>query len=448
MKIRILHIASFMFSLGKGKGILGVTAYHRWSTEGSVQVFVVPNVNIFDGVVHVERNSLNQIGMQGVVWEMPSVLRRLCHDALSMSGLKYAPVKLLWYSYYSFASLINGCRAVKRFGPVGCIYAHTNWSVLPAFILSRLLRVPCIYRVYGIHNYETGIRGGSLSMILKPDLLVLKIPCDGFVISNDGTLGDKVCKRFKISKHRILFAYDGVLKEPSTLPSMNLLERTRLGSTSCVLFYAGRLVPWKRVDRLLKLLRAILDRGRTDVVLVIAGDGVERASLEAMARKLGVFDNTVFLGAIPSEDVSQYTRQATMYVSLQDLTNVSNSVLEAMALGTCVVVGNTGGTATLVEHLRNGVLVNPEDYQGTSEVVIYLLQHDTRRKAIGMRAQEYTELHVLSWQERMRQEFDWLKNSILSTQSSDCRPNMSEKISQTFIPGNENAVPHCDSISD
>ena len=97
-KVRILHIASFMSSLGWGKGILGVRAYHMWTKEGSAQVFVVPNVNIFDDVVQMERNALTQSGMQGLVWEIPSALRRLCHSALSMSGSKYVPTKLLWYA--------------------------------------------------------------------------------------------------------------------------------------------------------------------------------------------------------------------------------------------------------------------------------------------------------------------------------------------------------------
>src|SRR3990172_215522 len=65
-----------------------------------------------------------------------------------------------------------------------------------------------------------------------------------------------------------------------------------------VLLTASRLAAWKRVDRAIAALPQIV-RSVPNALLLAVGDGEERASLERLARELGVANSVRFAGAVP-----------------------------------------------------------------------------------------------------------------------------------------------------
>ena len=116
------------------------------------------------------------------------------------------------------------------------------------------------------------------------------------------------------------------------------------GNQGLVIGYAGGLVPEKGVDLLLQAV-AGLDIG--DWVLVIAGEGSEKARLQVLAEELGIAGRVSFLGRFPS------TQMVDFYRSLHVLVVPSRTrpnwkeqfgrvLVEAMACGV-VVVGSDSG---------------------------------------------------------------------------------------------------------
>lgn len=52
-----------------------------------------------------------------------------------------------------------------------------------------------------------------------------------------------------------------------------------------------------------------------NAVLLIVGDGPERAALEQQAQSLGVADRVIFVGAVPPAEVPRYYALGDVFVS-------------------------------------------------------------------------------------------------------------------------------------
>ena len=106
------------------------------------------------------------------------------------------------------------------------------------------------------------------------------------------------------------------------------------------LLVVSRLVAYKRVDAAI----AALDRLPARYVLDVVGDGPERGRLEHLASTLGVAGRVRFLGGgLPDGRIHQLLRRADVYLNLSEAEAFSLVVLEALAVGTPVVVGDAPG---------------------------------------------------------------------------------------------------------
>lgn len=101
--------------------------------------------------------------------------------------------------------------------------------------------------------------------------------------------------------------------------------------------------------------------------LWIAGDGEEKAELEALAKECGVSEKVKFFGAVPHEELRKYYGLADVFCLPSQNEGMSNTVLEALAAGLPIVATVTGGTEELIRDGENGLFVaqqSPEDLAG------------------------------------------------------------------------------------
>ena len=115
-----------------------------------------------------------------------------------------------------------------------------------------------------------------------------------------------------------------------------------------VLAFAGRLTAQKNLDLAFEAVG--------DTRLLVAGDGPERARLEAKAGA-----NVTFLGALPRARTLGVLAAADGSVLSSDWENFPHGVVESLAVGTPVVATRTGGVAEIVRDGENGLLVDPGD---------------------------------------------------------------------------------------
>jgi glycosyltransferase involved in cell wall biosynthesis len=118
----------------------------------------------------------------------------------------------------------------------------------------------------------------------------------------------------------------------------------------------GRLVPWKRVDRVIEALMACPTLG-----LVIVGDGSEHKRLEGLANTLNVADRVYFAGQVSQAETIGFMAACDLFVLNSTYEGLPHVVLEAMSLGLPVVATAVGGTPEVVCDGDNGRLIAPID---------------------------------------------------------------------------------------
>jgi glycosyltransferase involved in cell wall biosynthesis len=123
--------------------------------------------------------------------------------------------------------------------------------------------------------------------------------------------------------------------------------------------FVGRLGREKGVHVLLEAWR---QWGRAAPRLEIAGDGPERASLEARARGAGLGDRVSFLGQVSHVEVEQRLRLSKLLIvpSLCYET-FSLVVREAFAAGVAVAASRLESLSSILEDGRTGLLFKPGD---------------------------------------------------------------------------------------
>ena len=133
-----------------------------------------------------------------------------------------------------------------------------------------------------------------------------------------------------------------------------------------------RLNRQKNIPLLLEAF-ALLRREHPDYTLRIYGRGEERDNLIVLAKEMGLEGAACFEDFAP--DVHQRIRDAAMYVCSSDFEGLSNSMLEALAIGLpCVCTDCEGGGARMmIRDHRNGILTPIGDiqalYRGMKEVI-------------------------------------------------------------------------------
>lgn len=137
----------------------------------------------------------------------------------------------------------------------------------------------------------------------------------------------------------------------------------------------GQLVPWKRHDLLLEAARLVRGQAPEARFVLVGGEppGAEgrRATLEALARRLGVLDAVQFTGYRP--DAADIINAADVLAHAASAEPLGRVILESMALGTPVVAPRAAGPAELIEHEDSGLLVAPDDAGALAAGILRML---------------------------------------------------------------------------
>ena len=103
--------------------------------------------------------------------------------------------------------------------------------------------------------------------------------------------------------------------------------------------------------------------------LLIAGEGAERASLEALARRLGVADRVRLLGPLPHHELATLYSAADLSVLASSREGWANVLLESMACGTPVVASPIPGNPEVVQRPEAGLIARARTAAGIAEAV-------------------------------------------------------------------------------
>lgn len=172
--------------------------------------------------------------------------------------------------------------------------------------------------------------------------------------------------------------------EPFLRADGKALRREQGWQDDTVLISIGRLAPEKNWDTLLQgFARAAADRPNLRLVLI--GDGPAREGLQQLAAELGVAERVTFTGAVPFEKIPSYLKAADVFTFASVTETQGLATIEAMAAGLPVVAVDGSGTRDIVEHGKQGYLVD-NDPVALAQGIEKMLADPQRIKRFGNRA--------------------------------------------------------------
>jgi glycosyltransferase involved in cell wall biosynthesis len=145
---------------------------------------------------------------------------------------------------------------------------------------------------------------------------------------------------------------------------------------------AGWLIQRKRFDIFLRTA-ARIRAAVPEAVFVIAGDGPERGSLEALATEVGVAPAVRWLGW--RRDLAPVYAALDVLLFNSDWDAFPTTPLEAMSYGLPVVASSIhGGLAEAISERRFGVLLPTHDEAALAAAVTALLQEPVAARQLGL----------------------------------------------------------------
>jgi glycosyltransferase involved in cell wall biosynthesis len=118
-----------------------------------------------------------------------------------------------------------------------------------------------------------------------------------------------------------------------------------------------------------------------EATFVLAGDGPDRAKLEALACDLGLTDRVLFLGH--RHDVPDLLASCDLFVLPSLFEGHPLSILEAMAAGRPVIATAIGGTDEAVIQCQTGLLIPPADSAALASAITVVLNDPALARRLG-----------------------------------------------------------------
>ena len=408
-----------MWPMGPKQGMPSIAAFHRELAKNGVKVTFI-YVGRGDQRAQAEADAENIEVLYGRSW-----------DFIPKKGLfgkviaKFLSVPL-WVASAIVAALPVVARAKRRNERL-VIYGHTAPGSIAASIIGFLLRVPNVSRFYGtLTPFKLGVseqypvgRVQRWVNVLKQwdEILALKLPADRYVITDDGTLGDRLFMQIRGSRDRLLFLRNGI-----DIPWEEWLRRPRETALFDQLFSqrrptvisAGRLIPWKRMDRIISIADELVNRRGVGVNFLILGTGELRERLEREICDRGLTDFVKVKTDVPHADMPRYLIAADVVLLMQDYTNLSNTLLEALALERPIVALDVGGTSSVVTNGVNGVLVSLSNWrEEASAAIIRLIEDEEYRERLRKGCRAWKCEHAYTWEKRIRWDLELIRELTL-----------------------------------
>ena len=221
------------------------------------------------------------------------------------------------------------------------------------YVESVLVGVPIVQKIVGDWAWERSQNNGWIALDVEtfqrarvpPKALAVRAlrtvvtRRSRFVIVPSRYLAGLV-RCWRISEARIRIV-------PNAAPPLTLATRARRPRA----LFAGRLVRWKHVDHVLRVLPKLPALG-----FDIVGTGPELSELRRLSRSLGVEDRVTFHGALPREATLNKMQESACLVLPSSYEGMPHVVLEAFAARLPVVASDAGGIPELVEDGVSGLL--------------------------------------------------------------------------------------------
>ena len=256
---------------------------------------------------------------------------------------------------------------------IDLIHAH---AALPcghaASLLSRELKIPFVVTVHGLDAFfDNQVRGYFGARCKRVAQSVYRAASRVICIS------DKVA-------NKVVDSAAGALNTTVIYNSVDadLFSPGPVDSVPSTILSVGNLIPSKGHELLLRALSHVVP-SYPNLSCEIIGDGPERERLSKLARDCNIDDKVHFLGRQNRTQVADAMRRCTLFALPSRYEGLGCVYLEAMSAGKPAIACRGQGIDEIIQHGRNGWLVEPDNLPELIAPITTLLGDVQLRHQIG-----------------------------------------------------------------
>lgn len=125
----------------------------------------------------------------------------------------------------------------------------------------------------------------------------------------------------------------------------------------------------------------------------IAGNGSDFENIRMLIKEKTLNEKIKLLGWITGTDKLLLLSQTDIFILPSYAEGMPNALLEAMASGKACIATNVGGIPDIIEHLTNGLLIEPKDAHSLMKAMETLILDQELRVRLGRNARQFIEQH-------------------------------------------------------
>lgn len=363
------------------------------SCEGGIQSYVR---DIFRGYQYLTTSAKPPIeGLEAdilLLRDGPECENPYQSKSLNFYYLKTQPA---WLGRWKLAATLLWCLLRKQPKQVFC--GHINLAPLVQSLCVPL-KIPYTVLTYGKEVWEP--LPNKYQQALKQAASILSI---------SRYSRDRSCENNNLDPQKFQLLpcmVDGNIFIPGPKP-VDLISRYHLQGAK-VLMTVARLWsgdPYKGVDVTIRAL-PFISQIFPEVKYLVIGRGDDQPRLAKLAQDLGVGEQVVFAGFVPTEDLVKHYQVADAYV-MPSQEGFGIVYLEAMACGVAVLSGDADGSADPLQDGKLGWRVPHREPEAVASACIEMLQGEDRRcNGQWLREESLKIFGRAAFIERLRQLLD------------------------------------------
>ena len=298
-----------------------------------------------------------------------------------------------WYAAHALHRLPGGYDAVF------CFNTSPVLMCWPAIRYAKKYHIP-------FTNYVLDIWPENLYSVLNVKNKALRAIAQGVsdalykkadrLIAMSEPLQQRLCQRTGMPPQKIA-VIPQYCEDFYAVPQLDAALQAQFGGRFNLVF-TGTFTPAQSLETVITAVQDARSRGADMLHLLLVGDGMSRAALEAKVKELHAEDAVTFYGSVPATDIPKFTALAdALIVCLSDSPDlgltVPAKVASYMAAGKPVLASMDGAGNAAVA--AAGGLSSPAcDAAALADNLLALTRMDAaQRAAIGQSAKEYYLAH-------------------------------------------------------
>ncbi|HXG72475.1 MAG TPA: N-acetyl-alpha-D-glucosaminyl L-malate synthase BshA [Gemmatimonadaceae bacterium] len=339
---------------------IGITCYPTYGGSGAVATEL--------GIALADRGHEVHFITYRQPFRLPAFLPRIFFHEVDVG--RYP---LFEYPPYDLALAVRMHEVVRahRLELLHCHYAIPHAT--SAWIAREMLRETGedVHLITTLHGTDITIVGQDPSFF---PITKFSIEKSDRITAVSNYLRDETVRSFGCAGHGVEVIHNFIDPAVYDREKYPPLLRDQFGPNRPVLMHVSNFRAVKRVRDVIRIFALVTKH--VPGVLVMVGDGPDRAAAEEEARALGVEGSVSFLGKL--EVVAPLLAGADLFLLPSQSESFGLSALEALASGVPVVGTNAGGMREVVTDGETGALCGVGDVEGMANAAVGLLKDPDR----------------------------------------------------------------------